>query len=305
MGPLPIFKFARTGEKMKPFEYFAPKSLNEAVSIFDDAKKVGDTRGLIGGSDLIDQVRNGRREPQRVVNLKGIPETNRIEWIEGDGLHLGSAVSCTDTAHFSKIKERYYGLFQACQLVGSVQIQNRASVAGNVCNSTPSADTVPSLLTYNAKALLVSSKGERIVDLSEFFTGPGRNIMEANEFLVEIILPDLGTNTYSRYQRFIPRNEMDIAVVGVASFVKLDDKKNCLSSGISLASVAATPVNAKDAAEFLIDKEFNKESIEGASNLAPNSATPISDVRGTSEYRKKLVRVLTNRTLNECLQDSL
>ena len=290
---------------MKPFEYFAPQSLDEAISIFDNAKELGDTRGLIGGSDLIDQVRNGRREPNNVVNLKGIPETNRLEWIEGDGLHLGSAVSCSITAAFPKIKERYYGLYQACGLVGSVQIQNRASVAGNVCNATPSADTVPSLLTYNAKALLVSSKGERIVELNDFFTGPGRNIMEANEFLVEIILPDLGENTYSRYQRFIPRNEMDIAVVGVASYVKLDDENKCISSGISLASVAPTPVNAKDAEDFLIDKIFTKETIEEASKLAPNSATPISDVRGTSEYRKKLVKVLTSRTLSECLEDSL
>lgn len=290
---------------MKPFEYFAPQSLDEAISIFDNAKEVGDTRGLIGGSDLIDQVRNGRREPNNVVNLKGIPETNRLEWIEGDGLHLGSAVSCSITAAFPKIKERYYGLYQACGLVGSVQIQNRASVAGNVCNATPSADTVPSLLTYNAKALLVSSKGERIVELNDFFTGPGRNIMEANEFLVEIILPDLGENTYSRYQRFIPRNEMDIAVVGVASYVKLDDENKCISSGISLASVAPTPINAKDAEDFLIDKTFTKETIEEASKLAPNSATPISDVRGTSEYRKKLVKVLTSRTLSECLEDSL
>ena len=290
---------------MKPFEYYAPKSLDEAVSIFDNAKEVGDTRGLIGGSDLIDQVRNGRREPNTVVNLKGIPETNRIEWIEGDGLHLGSAVSCSTTAAFPKIKERYYGLYQACGLVGSVQIQNRASVAGNVCNSTPSADTVPSLLSYNAKALLVSSKGERIVELNNFFTGPGRNIMEANEFLVEIILPDLGENTYSRYQRFIPRNEMDIAVVGVGSFVKLDDQNKCISSGISLASVGPTPIKAKEAEKFLINKDFTKENIEEASKLAPNSANPISDVRGTSEYRKKLINVLTSRTLSECLEDSL
>ncbi len=290
---------------MKPFEYYAPKSLDEAVSIFDNAKEVGDTRGLIGGSDLIDQVRNGRREPNTVVNLKGIPETNRIEWIEGDGLHLGSAVSCSTTAAFPKIKERYYGLYQACGLVGSVQIQNRASVAGNVCNSTPSADTVPSLLSYNAKALLVSSKGERIVELNNFFMGPGRNIMEANEFLVEIILPDLGENTYSRYQRFIPRNEMDIAVVGVGSFVKLDDQNKCISSGISLASVGPTPIKAKEAEKFLINKDFTKENIEEASKLAPNSANPISDVRGTSEYRKKLIKVLTSRTLSECLEDSL
>ena len=290
---------------MKPFEYYAPKSLDEAVSIFDNAKEVGDTRGLIGGSDLIDQVRNGRREPNTVVNLKGIPETNRIEWIEGDGLHLGSAVSCSTTAAFPKIKERYYGLYQACGLVGSVQIQNRASVAGNVCNSTPSADTVPSLLSYNAKALLVSSKGERIVELNNFFTGPGRNIMEANEFLVEIILPDLGENTYSRYQRFIPRNEMDIAVVGVGSFVKLDDQNKCISSGISLASVGPTPIKAKEAEKFLINKDFTKENIEEASKLAPNPANPISDVRGTSEYRKKLIKVLTSRTLSECLEDSL
>ena len=290
---------------MKPFEYYAPKSLDEAVSIFDNAKEVGDTRGLIGGSDLIDQVRNGRREPNTVVNLKGIPETNRIEWIEGDGLHLGSAVSCSTTSAFPKIKERYYGLYQACGLVGSVQIQNRASVAGNVCNSTPSADTVPSLLSYNAKALLVSSKGERIVELNNFFTGPGRNIMEANEFLVEIILPDLGENTYSRYQRFIPRNEMDIAVVGVGSFVKLDDQNKCISSGISLASVGPTPIKAKEAEKFLINKDFTKENIEEASKLAPNSANPISDVRGTSEYRKKLIKVLTSRTLSECLEESL
>jgi carbon-monoxide dehydrogenase medium subunit len=264
----------------------------------------GNARALAGGSDLVDQMRVGRRTPNLVVDIKNIPDMQRLEYIPGEGLYIGAGVSCTRTGEYAPVAEHYPSIKEVCGLIGSTQIQNRASIAGNVCNSAPSGDTIPPLLTYDAKCIVVGPGGRREVPIGEFFAGPGQNVMAADELLLEILVPPPPANSSGRYLRFIPREEMDIAVAGVGSMVAVDPKTGkCLQARIALASVAPTPVRATDAESALEGQVLTKELVRQAAELAPNAARPINDVRGTIEYRMELCNVLTRRTLEHCLAD--
>ena len=288
---------------MKPFSYVAPTSLDEAYKVLAQADGPGSVRAIVGGSDLIDQMKQDRRTPSVVLDVKHIPEMNRLEWVAGEGLHLGAAVSCTDTAAFQAVRDNYDSLVESTLLIGSIQIQNRASVGGNICNSTPSADTVPGLITYDARVVLVGPGGRREVVLEEFFTGPGQNVMAPDELMLETIVPPPPPNSSGHYLRFIPRNEMDIAVVGVGSMLALEPgTTRCVRARIALASVAPTPVRAMAAEQVLEGKEVTEDLIREAGEAAVEAASPISDVRGSVEYRIELVKVLTRRTLAQCME---
>ncbi len=288
---------------MKPFTYAAPTSMQEAHQVLAKAKGPGDVRALVGGSDLIDQMRVNRRSPSIVLDIKRIPEMRRLEWVAGEGLHVGAAVCCTDTAHFAAVVQNYGSVHESCQLVGSTQIQNRASMAGNIGNSAPSGDTIPGLITYGAKVLLTSPRGKREVLVENFFTGPGQNVCAPDEIIQEVIIPAPPANSSGHYLRFIPRNEMDIAVVGVGSMIALDPRTHrCTIARIALASVAPTPVRAKAAEAVLEGKQITAALIDEAGEKAVEAARPISDVRGTADYRKELVKVLTRRTLRMCME---
>ena len=288
---------------MKPFSYVAPKTLEEACQVLAQANGPGQVRALVGGTDLIDHLKQNRRTPSVVMDVKRIPEMMRLEWVDGEGLHIGSAVPCTDTAAFPAVKEKYSSIEESCLLVGSIQIQNRASIGGNICNSAPSADAVPGPITFGARVVLIGPDGRREVPLEKFFTGPGQNVMAPNEIMLETIVPPPPPNSSGHYLRFIPRNEMDIAVVGVASMLALDpDTGKCNHARIALASVAPTPVRARAAETALEGKDVTEELIEEASQLAVEACHPISDIRGGAEYRKELVPVLTRRTLWQCME---
>ncbi len=285
---------------MRPFNFVAPHTLDEAIQ----AMAQGNARALVGGSDLIDQIRVGRRTPGIVVDIKNIPEMRRLEYVPGDGLHVGAGVSCTDTALYPPVGEHYPSIKEVCQLIGSLQIQNRASIAGNVCNAAPSADAVPPLLTYGARAIIAGPKGRREVLLEEFFVGPGMSVLKPEELVVEIVVPPPPPNSSGHYLRFIPREEMDIAVAGAASMVSVDSTTGqCRQARIALASVAPTPVRATEAEEALEGQVLTLDLVREAAELTPRATSPISDVRGSAEYRKELCQVLTRRTLEHCLAD--
>ena len=288
---------------LKPFSYVAPKSLEEAYQVLAKADGLGQVRAIVGGTDLIDQMKQDRRTPSTVMDIKRIPEMMRLEWVPGEGLHIGAAVPCTDTAAFADVKKNYSSIEESCLLVGSIQIQNRASIGGNIGNSAPSADTVPALLTYSARAVITGPRGRREVALEEFFTGPGQNVLAPDEVLLETIVPTPPSNSSGHYLRFIPRNEMDIAVAGVASMLALEPgTRRCNQARIALASVAPTPVCAKASESLLEGQEVTAELIREAGELAVQTCSPIDDVRGTVEYRKELVKVLTRRTLAQCME---
>lgn len=284
---------------MPNFDYEAPTSLMSAMELL---AQPGENRPLAGGTDVIDQLKSNRRNADLVVDLKRIPELLNIE-SNGSGLHVGSAVSCTEVHNFTTEKGGFAALAESTELVGSVHIQNRASVGGNVCNAAPSADTIPSLLIHEAVAHTASASGEREIPLIDFFAGPGQTVLEKGEILKELVLPTPSANTASAYLRFIPRNEMDIAVAGVGSLIEVDPSTNLVTKArIALASVAPTPVRAYAAEEFLEGTKIDADAIDKTADLAVGSAVPITDVRGSAEYRKELIRVLTKRTLTICLE---
>ena len=280
------------------FEFAAPRTLNDALKLF---ARPGAVRALAGGSDIIDQLKTGRRKADLVVDVKRIPELLRLE-MAGDGLHIGAARCCTDVHQSATVRPRYAGLAEAAGLVGSVQIQNRAAVGGNVCNASPSADTTPALLVHEARAVIVSLRGRREVALTDFFTGPGQTVLQKGEILQELVLPLPPQNSASAYLRFIPRNEMDIAVAGVGSYLELEPGTMLVRKArIALASVAPTPVRARAAEAMLEGRIISADLIANAGEAAVQAASPITDVRGSAEYRRELVKVLTRRTLDACV----
>lgn len=286
---------------MRGFQYAAPQSLSEALQILTQSK--GAVKPLVGGTDLIAQMKEGRHRPAVVMDVKGIPEMTRLDYEEKTGLHIGAAVSCHDIAAHPAVGDRYSSIQESCRLVGSVQIQNRASVGGNICNATPSADTVSPLLTYDARAVIVGPKGRREVPLGEFFTGPGTTVLAPEELLVEVVVPPPPQNSSGHYLRFTPREEMDIAVAGVASLVALKPGSRVVARArIVLAAVAPTAVRAREAEAVLEGKDLDEAHIREAGELAVRAASPITDVRGSVEYRKELIKVLTRRTLRLCQQ---
>lgn len=285
---------------MRDFEYERPQSLNEAVKLVHEHQ--GAVRCLAGGTDLIDQVRLGRHQPDYIVDIKKIPELNVLE-ISSDGLRLGAAVPCYLIYGNDQIVKDYTALTDSCRIIGGTQIQSRASVGGNLCNSGPAGDSIPALIALDAQCVITSEKGERTVPVAEFCTGPGKNVLSSDELLVELKFPARPKNSGSHYRRFIPRNEMDIAVVGVGVSVVLDDSgENFVSARIALGAVGPTPIDAVAASDSLTGQLVNEESIQKAAEIARSLATPITDMRGTKEYRLHLTEVLTKRVLQKAIE---
>lgn len=281
---------------MIDFEYAAPTDLDEAVGLLAEA---GDRAKLLaGGTDIIVQLREGLRTADVVIDVKKIPELNRLEYSPQSGLQLGASVACWRIYEDPVIAAAYPALAQAVRIIGGWQIQSRASVGGNLCNSSPAADSIPALIAHGAAAHLAGPAGRRTVPVDEFCTGPGKNVLQPGELLVALTLPPAQAGSGSAYQRFIPRNEMDIAVVGAGSWIQLDEPRQRIAAArIALAAVGPTPRVAAQAAEFLVGKEPTAANFAEAGELARQVATPISDMRGPAEYRTHLVGVLTQRTL--------
>ena len=281
---------------MRAIDYVAPTSLSEAVSVLSAN---GDrARPLAGGTDIIVQLRGGRRELDVLVDAKSIPELNQIE-LTDEGLRLGAAVPCYEIYQNQAVAAAYPGLIDAAGLIGSIQIQGRASIGGNLCNAAPSGDSIPPVITLGGQAHINGPNGWRAVAAEDFCTGPGRSVLEPGEILVGIQIPAPAANSGTAYLRFIPRNEMDIAVAGVSSSVVLDASGQTIQSArIALASVGPTPILATAAGDSLAGKAVSEDAIAEAGRLASEAASPITDMRGTIRQRHHLVDVLTRRTLN-------
>lgn len=280
---------------MRDFDYVAPTSLSEAVAIL--SRHNGSARLLAGGTDLIDHVRTGRLTPDWIVDVKRIPELNVLE-ISETGLRLGAAVPCCRIYARPEICERYSALADATRIIGGVQIQSRASVGGNLCNSGPAADSIPALIALEAVCVIAGPQGRREVPVAEFCTGPGQNVLQPGELLVELRFPPRPARSGSHYRRFIPRNEMDIAVVGVGAAVVLEESgERFAAARISLGAVAPTPLFARQAGDLLAGQPVTEEVIQQAADAARAVARPIDDLRGTREFRLHVTGVLTARVL--------
>ena len=283
---------------MRKFDYQAPSSLEEALSLLDGHR--GQMSILAGGTDLIVQMKQGQTCPALIVDVKGIPELNRLEWSEAEGLHIGAAVPLSKLASFPPLMERFGILAQACSIIGSIQVRNRATMGGNVCNAAPSADTPPPLLCLEAKAIVARHNGTRVIPLDDFFLAPGQTALDQNEILVEIEIPTPPASSAGCYLRHTTREEMDIAVAGVASFLVLTPHDNILQDArIALGAVAPTPTRARQAEAILIGRAPTQDIIEETAERVVEAIHPISDMRGSAEYRSELAKVLTRRTLKE------
>jgi carbon-monoxide dehydrogenase medium subunit len=283
------------------FDYVAPATLAEATAALANGK--GTARVLAGGTDLIVQLREHLREADVVVDVKRIGELNELSYSPSTGLRLGAAVPCYRIYEHAEIAAAYPALADAARIVGGWQIQSRASVGGNLCNSSPAGDTIGPLIALDARCLIAGPKGTREVNAAEFCIAPGKNVLQRGELLATLVFPPPAAGSGSAYQRFIPRNEMDIAVVGAASWVKLaSGRKTIEQARIGLCAIAPTPKFAEEASRFLAGKPATEETFAAAGELAKKVASPISDMRGTAEYRRHLVGVLTKRTLAAALE---
>jgi CO/xanthine dehydrogenase FAD-binding subunit len=286
---------------LQAFDYAAARSVDEAVSLL--ARHGDQARVLAGGTDIIVQVREGRRQVQLLVDVKGISEVSQVTYDASQGLTIGAAVPCYKIYADEDIAMAYPGLVDAVSLVGGIQIQGRASVGGNLCNASPAADTTPALIVHRATCVIAGPNGRREIPVEQFCTGPGRTALQNGELLVSMRVPPPPPHFGAHYLRFIPRNEMDIAVVGVGASVVLNrDQSAFTSARVALGAVAPTPLLVEAAAAALLGKPTSEDAIQQAAEAAQAAARPIDDMRGTAVYRRHLVGVLTRRTLRGAIQ---
>ena len=280
-------------------DYLRPRTLDECLRAF--AEHGADAKALAGGTDLLVQMRAGRRTNGVLVDVKAVPELNELRFDPLEGLTLGAAVPCYRIYADESVRQSYAGLIDTVELIGGTQIQGRASVGGNLCNAAPSADAVPALIALRATCRIASSAGERQVAVEDFCTAPGRNVLDETEILVSLHMPPPPKGFGACYLRFIPRNEMDIAVAGAGVSVKLAD--GIFEDGrIALASVAPTPLLVREAGAALRGEPVGREAVAQAAAAARAAASPITDMRGTAEYRRHLCEVLTCRALERAVQ---
>lgn len=281
------------------FDYLAPTTIKEALSFLSS----GDVSPLAGGTDLLTQIRTGSKQPKAVMDVKRIPDLMKVEK-GSDVLSIGAGVPCYQIYENDKFAETFPVVVDAVSIIGGIQIQSRASLGGNLCNSSPSADGICPLMVLGARAVIARDGNERVVDVADFCTAPGKNVLEKGEMLLRIEIPLASASWGAAYRRFTPRNEMDIAVAGVAVAVKLKDGGTFEQARIALAGVAPTPVMAVEAQQSLAGKQVDDAVIEEAASLAVKSASPISDMRGTVEHRNQLVKVLVAAMIRKALERS-
>ena len=281
---------------MKPFDYYAPASIGEAVALLADTSR--NARPLAGGTDLLAQLRRGLCEADLLVDVKRIPELNRVSFDPATGLTVGAAVSCAILCEHPDVRRVYPGLVDAASLIGGAAIQARATFGGNLCNGAPSGDSIPAMIVLGATCTVAGPPGTRTVSVESFCTAPGQTVLRKGEMLVSIHFPVPPPRSGACYVRFIPRREMDIAVAGAGAWVQLsDDRTTIADAHIALAAVAPTPLLAEAAGAALAGQPPTEESFAQAARLAQEAARPISDVRGTQAFRRHLVGVLVRRAL--------
>ena len=273
--------------------YKAPSTVEEAVHVL--AGTSGLAKVLSGGTDLLVQLRSGRAKPDLIVDIKKIPGISGIRERDG-GFAIGAATSGAEIGESEALKRAWPGVVEAANLIGSTQVQGRASLGGNLCNASPAADSVPALIAARATCVVVGKKGRREVPVESIATGPGRTSLAPDEFVLEFHLPKRPPRSADAYLRFIPRTEMDIAVVGVGVNLTLDAAGVITEAWVALGAVAPTAVLVPDAAKALVGRKLDETALAGLDAAARRACKPIDDKRGTIEYRTKVAGVMARRT---------
>ena len=277
---------------MSEMRFEAPQTLAAAVALLAGAKGVA--RVLAGGTDLLIQMRGGRVDPELLVDIKGIPEMTSIT-AESGGYRFGAAVTAMEMSEHKAFAKAWPGLTEAAMLIGSYQIKGRATVGGNLCNASPAADSVPALIAASAIASIVGPKGRREAKVEDIATGPGKNSLAKGEIVVSFLLPPRPAHAADAYLRFIPRTEMDIAVVGAGINLTLDAKGVCTHARVVLGAVAERALLVQAAADALIGTTVDAAALERMGAAASAACKPIDDKRGTKAYRIKVAGVMARR----------
>lgn len=264
------------------------------------AREAGSARVLAGGTDLLVQLRAGMIDPDLVVDVKKIPELDAIS-LENGGFRIGATVSGAVLGEHGDLGMLWPGVVEAAELIGSTQVQGRASMGGNLCNASPAADSVPALIAAAATTTIVGPDGRREAAVEDIATGPGETSLAKGEIVVSIFLPSRPAHSGDAYLRFIPRTEMDIAVVGAGVSLTLDDAGICTDARVALGAVAARALLVGEAADALIGTSIDDDALANLAAAASAACKPIDDKRGTKEYRIKVAGVLARRAAQTAL----
>ena len=277
---------------MSETQYLAPKTIDEAVKAHSAAK--GSARFLAGGTDLLVQIKSGIKKPNLVIDIKKIVELNSIKEISENEFKVGSAVSGANLNRNKKFADLWPGVLEAFRLIGSEQIQGRASLGGNLCNGSPAGDSVPALVAARCTATITGPNGSKNLPIEKFHTGPGKTILEDGEMLVSINFPKRSMNSADAYLRMTPRTEMDIAVVGCSVNISMENGL-CTEARVSLGAVAPTVLLIEEASNIMVGTDLNSGILDEVSKLCSEACNPINDKRGTIDYRTKVAAVLFKR----------
>ena len=272
--------------------YEIPTSVNDAVGLL--AAGGAGARVMAGGTDLLVQLRSGIFEPDLVVDIKRIDETRTITE-ENGGYRVGAAVAGAELNEHPTLPKVWPGVAEAFDLIGSVQIQGRASLGGNLCNASPAADSVPALIAAEVTCKIAGPNGTREIPVEEVCTGPGKTSLGQGEFIVSFFLPARAANSSDAYLRFIPRTEMDIAVVGAGVSLTLDADGTCTHARVALGAVAPTARLVDDCGKALVGTKLDDDALAALAAAASAACNPINDKRGTIEYRTKVAGVMATR----------
>ncbi|HWQ80398.1 MAG TPA: xanthine dehydrogenase family protein subunit M [Anaerovoracaceae bacterium] len=285
---------------LSKFEYIAAQSLGEAANL---AAELGEKcMVMAGGTDVIPLLKDRAVKPDYIIDLKKIPGLDTLEYVPGQGLKVGALTKLRDIETSAVVKKELTAVADAAHYVASTQIRCKGTMAGNICNASPSADTAPILLALNARVKTVSPKdGSREIAITDFFKGVKKTSLGAGELVSEINIPELKSGEGAAYFKHAIRKAMDLAIIGVASWVKMDGKK-IADCRIAVGGAAVTPFRAAAAEQTLIGKEYTDDLLEKAAAAAAGACKPISDVRASAEYRTDMVRVFTKRSFKKALE---
>ncbi|WP_371223135.1 FAD binding domain-containing protein [Roseovarius sp. 2305UL8-3] len=272
-------------------QYVAPQSVEEAVALLADQP---DAKVLAGGTDLLVRMRSDMADPETIVDIKRIDEMRQITQEDG-GWRIGAAVSGAELSENSGLVADWPGVVEGTNLIGSTQIQGRCTMVGNLCNASPAADSVPAMVAAGATARVVGPNGTRDVPVEDIPVAPGKTSLGKGELVASIFLPARPARSSDAYLRFIPRTEMDIAVVGCGVSLTLDEAGTCTDARVSLGAVAATVLLVEEAAQAIIGTKLDEPAMEALAAAASAAAKPISDKRGTVEFRVHVAGVLARR----------
>lgn len=280
---------------MTQFSYQAPASVEATVALLVESEKRGlRTQFLAGGTDVLVQMRTVDREPRLLIDVKKLAETNTTRLTE-DQIYIGAAIPTGELYENQQLRQLLPGLMESADLIGSTQIQGRATIGGNLCNASPAGDTIPALIANRASCVVVGPAGQRSVPVEHFVVGVGKHCLLPNELLLGFNIPMPQPRTKDAYLRFIPRTEMDIAVAGAGVSITLDKQSVCVDARVGIGAVAPTPLLVSAAAECLIGSRLEPEVLDEVAHICAEIASPITDKRGTKEYRRRVIGVLCRR----------